>query len=193
MHASFEALNPGYVRRRCISHKSWRTSDAVIRADCLSYKAICSYLNDGITWTRLRQIATVPKDLGGLQLFTDGGPRCKQVFGNRPRTIIDGRPLTDLQFLKFLGKNELTLHKLATHDLTQRALGTETTEALLHLGDVKQRIRRRILQELLERSMFLHWFVANHPRVANVISCDDLMNQAVQHLLDLEISQQVKQ
>ena len=66
VHAYFENLSPGYVRRRCLSHIAWRTCDVAIRVSSLSYKNLVSYLTDGITWFRLRQIAITPRDLGGL-------------------------------------------------------------------------------------------------------------------------------
>ena len=35
VHAYFENLNPGYVRRRCLPHIAWRTCDQAIRASGL--------------------------------------------------------------------------------------------------------------------------------------------------------------
>ena len=52
-----------------------------IRASGLDYKALASYLVDGITWSRLREIATKGREDGGLRLFPDGGPKCMEVFG----------------------------------------------------------------------------------------------------------------
>ena len=67
IHSHFENLSPGYVRRRCLPHIAWRTADQAIRASGLDYKALCSYLCEGITWTRLREIA--------VRAPRDGGPR----------------------------------------------------------------------------------------------------------------------
>ena len=99
-------MNPSCVRRRCKSHIAWRTCDAVIRAAGLSYKSLRTYFNDGITWTRLRQMATLPQANGGLALFKDGGAKCKQICGANPHTIIDGRPIADLEFLKFASRTQ---------------------------------------------------------------------------------------
>ena len=91
VHAHFENLNPGYVRRRCLPHISWRTCDMAIRASGLDYKAIAAYLAEGLTWNRLRELATKSPEAGGLGLFRDGSQQCKDVFGTSPCTIIDGR------------------------------------------------------------------------------------------------------
>ena len=64
------------------------------------------------------------------------------------------RPETDLKFLKLLAGKEHLFHQLAVRDLEQRSLGAETRAAVLNLGDVKSRIARRILQEILEKCMF---------------------------------------
>ena len=72
IHSHFENLCPGYVRRRCLPHIAWRTADQAIRASELDYKALCSYFGEGITWTRLRELAVRDPRDGGLGLFTDG-------------------------------------------------------------------------------------------------------------------------
>ena len=155
VHAYFENLNPGYVRRRCLPHISWRTCDVAIRVSGLDYKALAAYFVEGITWSRLRELATRDPADGGLGLFRDGSQRCKDIFGRSPSAIIDTRPETDLNFLKLLAGKEHILHMLATRDLEERKLSADTRAAILNLGDLKNRIRRRILQEILERAMFL--------------------------------------
>ena len=102
VHAYFEDLNPGYVRRRCVPHISWRTCDSAIRASDLDYKALAAYLCEGVTWSRLREIATKAPAQGGLGLFADGSESCKALFGKSPSPICDSRPDTDLNFLKLL-------------------------------------------------------------------------------------------
>ena len=84
IHAYFEDQNPGYVRRRCLPHIAWRTCDQAIRASGLRYKALAAYLVDGITWQRLRELATRTVPDGGLGLFKDGGRKCQEVFGQSP-------------------------------------------------------------------------------------------------------------
>ena len=108
VHAHFETLSPGYVRRRCLPHIAWRTADMAIRASGLDYKALAAYFVEGITWTRLREIATRAPADGGLGLFQEPQskiPRtppiascCLRVSGNgqkqtlrSPTSRVDGK------------------------------------------------------------------------------------------------------
>ena len=84
VHSYYENLNPGYVRRRCVPHIAWRTCDSAIRASGLDYKALAAYLCEGVTWSRLREIATKGLAEGGLALFRDGSQQCKDLFGTSP-------------------------------------------------------------------------------------------------------------
>ena len=52
VHAYFLDLEPGYVRRRCIPHISWRTCDVAIRVSSFYHKALTTNLVEGITWNR---------------------------------------------------------------------------------------------------------------------------------------------
>ena len=191
VHAYFENLNPGYVRRRCLPHIAWRTCDAAIKASGLSYRALAAYLTEGITWTRLRELATRTMADGGLNLFRDGSAACKELFGKAPGAIIDTRPETDLEFLKILRAKEHLLHRLATRDLEQRNLHADTKAAVLGLGDIKLRIFRRILQEILERCMFLLYWTAKHESISAETTWDELLQRAVALILSLEIKPDV--
>ena len=191
VHAYFENLNPGYVRRRCIPHIAWRTCDLAIRSSGLDYRALAAYFVEGITWSRLRELATREPADGGLGLFRDGSRRCKDMFGQSPCAIIDSRPETDLNLLKFLEGKEHLLHRLATKDLEQRSLNAETKAAIMNLGDITKRIHRRILQEILVRCMFLLYYSGHHPTVAAATTWDELMEKAVTIILNLEITDKV--
>ena len=81
IHSHFENLCPGYVRHRCLPHIAWRTMDMAIRASDLDYRALCAYFADGITWSRLRNIAVQDRAAGGLALFRDGSRACKDGAG----------------------------------------------------------------------------------------------------------------
>jgi hypothetical protein len=190
VHAYFENLSPGYVRRRCIPHISWRTCDLAIRSSDLDYKALAAYLCDGVTWSRLREIATKGPADGGLGLFKDCSQQCKNLFGRSPSAIIVSRPDTDLNFLKLLEGKEHLLHRVAVKDLEQRSLSAETQAAILNLGDIKSRIGRRVLQEILEKCMFLLYYNQKHATVAADTSWDELMQKAVAEILDLAITPQ---
>lgn len=58
IHSLFESLSPGYVRRRCLPHIAWRTCDMAIRSSGLDYKTLAAHFVDGITWSKLRVLAT---------------------------------------------------------------------------------------------------------------------------------------
>ena len=191
MHAYFENLNPGYVRRRCLPHIAWRTCDRAIGASGLSYKALAAYLVEGVTWQRLRELATRAVPDGGLNLFKDGSESCKAVFGTSPKAIVDGRPETDLEFLRLLEGKEHTLFTLATKDLEQRSLSAGTRAAIVSLGDTKGRVYRRVLQEILERCQYLYYWNGKYASVAAETTWETLMKKAVDLILDLEITPQV--
>ena len=191
VHAYFENLCPGYVRRRCLPHIAWRTCDVAIRASGLNYRALAAYMTEGITWTRLRELATRAVADGGLGLFREGSAACKEMFGKAPGAIVETRPETDLQFLKTLCGKEHLLHRLATWDLEQRTLSADTRAAVLSLGDIKLRIFRRILQEILERCMFLLYWTSKHESITAETTWDELLQRAVALILSLEIKPDV--
>lgn len=154
-HATFESANPSYARRRCIPHISWRTSDMAIKAAAEvmeDYKPIAAALGDGVTWQRLRALATKPIDEGGLALFADGSPQCYEIFHQGPPSIVSGRPLTDKEFLEFLRGKEEVLAKLCLEDGKQRSLQADRQRAVEALGFADQNIKRNILCELLHRT-----------------------------------------
>ena len=141
-----------------------------------------------MTWSRLREIATKDPAQGGLGLFSDSSQECKNLFGRSPSAIIVSRPDTDLNFLKFLEGKEHHLHRLAVKDLEQRSLNNETQAAVLNLGDIRSRIGRRVLQEILEKCLFQLYYNQKHPTVASSTSWDELMQRAVSEILNLELT-----
>ena len=128
-------MNPGYVRHRCLPHIAWISCDAAIKVSGLDYRALAAYLNDGITWSRSRRLATKVTAYGGLGLFKDGSHKCKDIFGKSPSAIVDGRPETDLRFLKLLAGKEHVLHMLATKDLSEKEFGNINPDCNSEPGD----------------------------------------------------------
>ena len=191
IHAHFEGLHSGYVRRRCLPHLSWRTADAAIRASALDYKALAAYMVEGITWKRLQDIAVAPLRSGGLALFAEGSRRYQDLFNTKPSAIIENRPETDLAFLKFLKCQEHALHQLATKDLEQRELKEETRAAVLSLGNIAHRIRRTILAEVLDRCMFLKYWSDKHACVASNTTWDALVLRCTRIIADLDITETI--
>lgn len=191
VHAHFENLNPGYVRRRCVPHIAWRTCDKAIAASGLDYKSLAAYFTEGITWSRLQEIATVAPAAGGLGLFAESSQAYQDLFGKSPSSICLTRPDTDLSFLSFLAGKEHLFHRLAEKDLEQRNLNATTRSAIQDLGDIKKRICRRVLQEILERCMFLLYYNQKNPSVASSTTWDQMMQMGVAEILDLDITPRV--
>ena len=188
IHAHFETLSPGYVRRRCLPHISWRTCDMAIRTSELDFKALCAYLTEGVTWFRLRQIGVQPPAQHGLGLFRDSSRACMAIFGSSPAALVSTRPETDLRFLRLLRGKEDVLYRLASKDLEQRPdLKDETKAAVASLGNIRSRIKRSILCEVLERSMFLYHWNGKHGKVATRTSWDELLNRAQDIIMNLGI------
>ena len=68
----------------------------------LDYKGLAAYLVEGVTWGRLKAIATQTPAEGGLGLFTESSHTCNEFFSTSPSAIIKSRPETDHTFLEFL-------------------------------------------------------------------------------------------
>ena len=87
IHAAFEEAVPGYVRRRCLAHISWRSAEAgfpKMGSVREGWTAISRHLHDGGVWARLKIAAIAPVDYGGLALYVQGSPQYAAVFGNAP-------------------------------------------------------------------------------------------------------------
>ena len=81
------------------------------------------------------------------------------------------------------------MHRLAVRDLEQRTgLGPDTVGAVTNLGDIKQRLFREILCEVLERCFFLYYWSGKHDKVATTLSWPDLVDKASGIILDLTLT-----
>ena len=76
------------------------------------------------------------------------------MFMKQPPSIVEGRPLSDQEFLTWLSGKERVLFQAATLDVQERSLaaGTQTTVALM--GNVTGRAVRRLSAELVHRALF---------------------------------------
>ena len=141
-----------------------------------------------MTWSRPRDIATKDPAHGGLGLFRDTSQQCKDLVGKSPTAIVATKPEKYLKYLKLLEGKEHILHKLAVRDLEQRSLGAETRAAVLNLGDIKSRMCRWVLPEILEKCMFLLYFKQKYNSVATSTAWNDMMQKAVVDILNLELT-----
>ena len=189
MHATLEADVPGYVRKRCLGHMAWRVADAVIAEIPLytKVKKICEYIGNGVTWTRLQSLAVTPPRENGLGLFGERSLEFKHVFGVAPRAIVDNRPESDKNFLRFLNGRERTLYMVACRDVSDRSLAAGTQEAVDVMASHEGRAQRRVCAEVLHRSLYLHYWVNNHNRICGVETLDDLTDRAKSLIQDVSL------
>ena len=157
----------------CHTSRGGRPTRPAIKTSGLDCRGIATYLVEGVTWARLKLIATRETRLGASLFFKEGSHQYRQVFGTAPAAMMSRRPHTDAALLQLLCGREHILHRLAVTDLRQRRLGQEATQAIASLGDITLRIRRGTLFEVLQRAMFLYNWSCAHPHVASVTSWDD--------------------
>ena len=160
-----------------------------IRQSGLSYKALAAYLVDGSTWNRLKAIATKSRADGGLGLVVESSRTYKAIFHVAPSAIIETRPDSDLNFLKFLKGKEHVLYDLASKDLTQRPhLSQKSKDSVVALGDIDNRIKRAVLAEVIGRCFFILYWNGKHAHLAKETTWDELLEKATTTLLDLDLS-----
>ena len=99
MHHMMSEFNPFYLEKSCGAHFMWRCCDAGIRSveeagHGKGTIAINTYLRDGLTWSRLAAIATLPEAAGGLALMRPRSREYRDVFDKAPPGIIEDRPET---------------------------------------------------------------------------------------------------
>jgi hypothetical protein len=197
IHALQLAEVPGYVARRCLGHIAWRVADAVI-AEIANYDlvhALCGYLREGKTWSRLQALATTPELEGGLGLWRELSQEHRDMFHTAPPSIVDNRPETDRNFLAFLRGKEHILHRLCQRDLADpgRKLKEGSHAAAAILGDVLGRARRSVAAEVIHRALFLHAWVNKHGRIAGNATLEQLSDRAKGVLLDLSLDDRTLQ
>ena len=119
----------------------------------------------------------------------DGSQKCQEIFKQAPGTIITTRPETDLAFLQLLRGKEQVLHRLAVKDLEHRPkLGAETVAVVASLGDIRQRILRSILCEILERCFFIAHWSGKHSHIALDTSWTELVSRTTGIILSLDVT-----
>ena len=103
LHALLQGLGTASVRRRGLEHLSWRVCDAGLSAAksvADDYKLLSNYFHEGITWTRLQEVAVLSIDRGGLGIMVRSSAAFQRIFNQAPPNIIEDRPETDMLFLR---------------------------------------------------------------------------------------------
>ena len=151
-------------------------------------EALCTYLNSAQStacW-HLQCIAAHSVEEGGLGLFQEGSREFCAVFSQMPGTILEDRPESVMDFLRFLRGREKTLALCAAKDLAARDLGQGARKAAEALANVQGRVERSITAELLHRSLYLARQGNLTRYIASSTSLSDLLDKACTTIFDRE-------
>ena len=192
VHKLFEAITPGYVRRRCMAHLSWRTTDAGLTEMNADTWALSTYLRDGVTWSRLVSIATQPISQGGLALITLNSQEHYDFARSAPPSVLEDRPATNFLFLQWLLPKQHLLTQLIPHDVAQRGLrGVAARAAASTMTNQADCIKRYIDVVLLHKGLYLfHKFEAK-PHVVTTTSYEALLEKASNIITSLRLTDYV--
>ena len=129
-----------------------------------------------MTWKRLETLATTPRGEGGVDLFPDGSPAAHAVFSAHPSVVIEGRPETDRNFLRFLRGKEDTLAIIIEKDVEQRNLTSIGLATIQSLKNLEHRAQRSILCEVVDRCLSLAAF----SNTAKYVAKDDTWKSLIE-------------
>ena len=190
IHSSIEAANPGYVRRRCLGHLSWRTADAAIDEMGVLSKhvlSLCAYLHEGITWRRLQAIASQPVAQGGLNLLREGSAEYRAIFGTSLGNILENRPETMSHFLLWLLPREEILRDCVAKDVVDRGLADGAQAASRTLLDPEARVFRAISAGVLEKCLFMFRWGKKAGTICATTSLADLTERSLKIITSVAI------
>jgi hypothetical protein len=125
IHAHYEAESGLYVRRRGLEHIAWTVCKSGLEEAGALTQDLCivaAYLHEGITWRRLQSIATSTAGQGGLGLMIVNSDRFVEVFNKSPPSLIDGRPETTLEFIRWLQPRQVVRAALKADAATADSL-----------------------------------------------------------------------
>ena len=181
IHSIMEESNESYVGKICLAHLSWRVCDAGIRVmHSKKVEAIETYVRDGITWSRLKTIATASLEHGGLALFAEASEESVNFFSRAPPKILEDRPETNAEFLEWLVPRQDVLAKLVAHDLSRRNLTMpQAQQALASLTDRMECVLRHIDLVLIKKGLYLFYLSKSCHTVIDGDRCfEDVLTKA---------------
>jgi hypothetical protein len=185
VHAIMEESNESYVGKICLAHLSWRVCDAGIRLTrWKKVEAIETYVRDGITWSRLKTIATGSLEHGCLALFAETSEEGVNFFNRAPPKILDDRPETNCFCLEWLLPRQDVLAKLVVHDLSRRNLTMpQAQQALASLTDRMDCVLRHIDLVLIKKGLYLYYLSKDcHTIIDGDRSYEDVLKKALEIL-----------
>ena len=147
---------------------------------------MCTYLNSAksTTWWQMQCIAVHPLADGGLGLFREGSREFRAVFSQMLGTIVEDRPESVMNFLRFLRGREKTLALCAAKDVVARDLKQGAYMAAEALANVAGRVERSIMAELLHRSLHLERQGNLTRYIATSTRLSDLLDKACKVLFE---------
>ncbi len=99
IHEHLENMSPWCARRRRVPHMAWRTCGPAIKATRVDLKGFAACLSDGVTWSRLNDVATMSVAPGALGSSPPPRSSARAYLAGGRSAIIVTRPDADLQFL----------------------------------------------------------------------------------------------
>lgn len=191
VHNLLRVDNSSYVSKRCMGHMPWTVAKAGLNE--LGYlhdatNSVCVYLRDGTTWPRLKAIATMDANLGGLNWFREGSRAYHSLFGIQPPNIIEDRPETFAQFVKWLLPRQRLLAQLTNHDLASRTLEMKSASiAMTTLNCLDHCTQRHVLYVMLEKSLYLYYYIKEKRYISEHDDFTELMDRAAHIITSLEL------
>ena len=188
IHALIEICTPSYVRRRCFAHLPWRVANAGLQEipHQAATEAICTYLRDGVTWTRLHAIATQMRNFGVRAM--------EEFFRTSPPALIEDRPECVVVFLAWLLPRHERLAELAQIDMQQRDLKfAAAATALASLQNRSHVLRRHVDAVMLHKTLYLWYANQKTPWLVEQGLFQDIIKKASQVIMNKGIDEHVLQ
>ncbi len=197
VHALLECENDSYVRRRCFGHFAWRISanaQGVKQFEVMQTKtnALCTYVHDGISWSRLKCIACQSVEEGGLALVVEGTEQWQTLFGVDPPKIMDNRPECTLAFLEWVIHKQECLAQLIVHDFRTRDL-KEHPLVEKTITDAKENALRWIDAVMYRKSLYLYYFAKSKEYITMDRTFEELADKAEKILWGVKVDEDVLQ
>jgi len=192
VHGRFTEQSDSYVRRRCMSHISWRVTDAGIAEMMEDTWYLPAYLRDGVSWSRICAIACQPVEGGGLALLQEYSVAYQKFSLPSPPSVLEGRPETNFLFLQWLLPRQALLAKIVPRDVQQRELtGRAAQVSARTLSSPLANFLRWIDVVMIQKGRFLFHLNKTLHCIVREYTYDGLMEKASHIIMSLEANKHV--
>jgi len=143
------------------------------------------------SWRRIQHLSTTPAANGGLGLFQPESKGIKDVFGEAPPKLLDGRPESDWLLTRWITSKRDTCATLVRYDneycdMCDKDVKSDAQHCLEFSTNDLACARLPICEEVLRRGLFLHKWVNKHGNITRTSSLQELEDTAVRILNDAE-------